>query len=180
MTSTHLIRSELDAGLPEILESPKDAGVLSLIVQRPASGERREVESGVLNVDDGLVGDNWKTRGSAHPEMQINIMNSRAAALVAQDRSRWSLAGDQIYVDLDLSSGNLPPGTRLRMGTAVVEVADIPHTGCRKFVERFGRDAMEFVNSEVGRKLNLRGINAKVVEGGEIKLGDIVTVEWRR
>lgn len=187
MTSRHLTTSELDAGLREIRESPKDAGVLSMIVQRPASGERREIASGVLSIDDGLVGDNWKTRGcrltpdgSAHPEMQLNIMNSRAAALVAQDRSRWALSGDQLFVDLDLSGENLPPGTRLRIGTAVVEVTEVPHTGCKKFVERFGPDAMTFVNSGVGRQLNLRGINAKVVTGGEISVDDIVTVERLR
>ncbi len=182
----HLNLSELEAGLPDILDSPKDSGVLALIVQRPAVGERRVVESATLSVEDGLDGDNWKARGSrmtadgsAHPEMQLNVMNARAAALVAQEPARWALAGDQLYFDLDLSVDNLPPGTRLQAGEAVIEVTAVPHTGCRKFVDRFGRDAMKFVNSEQGRRLNLRGINAKVIEGGRIQKGDAVVVKER-
>ena len=175
--------TELEAGLATVLESPRDVGALLAIVQRPAVGERREVDAGILSVDEGLIGDNWRSRGSrmtadrkAHPEMQLNIMNARVAALVARERGRWSLAGDQLYVDLDLSSANLPPGTRLRVGGAVVEVTPIPHLGCRKFVDRFGRDAMMFVNSGVGRQWNLRGINARVVEGGEVKVDDMIVV----
>jgi len=186
MSARHLSRTELETGLPGIIASPKDVGVVALIVQRPAVGERCVVDSGVLSVDDGLVGDNWKTRGSgmtsnrkSHPEMQLNLMNARAAALVTQDPDRWALAGDQLYVDLDLSLDNLPPASRLRVGNAVIEVTAIPHRGCRKFVQRFGRDAMEFVNSDVGCRLNLRGINAKVIEGGEIRVNDLISVERR-
>jgi MOSC domain-containing protein YiiM len=108
--------------------------------------------------------------------MQINIMNARATALVAGSKDRWPLAGDQLYVDLDLSGANLPPGTRLAIGSAVLEVTSQPHTGCAKFVARFGLDAMKFVNSPVGRELNLRGINAKVVTAGTIRVGDDVRV----
>lgn len=183
MESQHLSREELDAGLENILQSPKSNGVLSMIVQRPDINERNEVEVGNLSVAEGLIGDNWKARGSrmtadrsAHPDMQLNIMNTRAIELIAQDRSRWPLAGDQLYIDLDLSLENLPAGTRLQVGEAVVQVTDIPHRGCLKFVERFGRDAMEFVNSELGCQLNLRGINAKVVQGGEIRITDPVKV----
>ena len=129
---------------------------------------------------DGLVGDNWRTRGNpatadgaADPEMQLNIMNARVAALVAGSRERWPLAGDQLYLDLDLSVANLPPGTRLRLGEALLEVTPPPHTGCRKFVSRFGKDAMKFVNSRLGRQLNLRGINAKVVAPGVVRVGDL-------
>lgn len=186
MTVRHLNRTELEAGLATILESPRDSGVLALIVQRPAVGERTVVQTGVLSVEDGLIGDSWKSRGSrttpdrsAHPEMQLNIMNARAAALVAQDSSRWPLAGDQLYIDLDLSTDNLPAGSRLRVGQATIEVTAVPHTGCKKFTQRFGRDAMQFVNSDVGRRLNLRGINAKVIEGGEIEVDDVVTVQNR-
>lgn len=177
----HLTREELEAGLDDIRESPKETGVLEMIVRRPHTGEREVLHEGELDADEGLVGDNWKSRGSdgtddgsAHPEMQLNIMNSRAAALVAQDKERWRLAGDQLFVDLDLSDENLPPGTRLAIGSSVVEVTAIPHRGCGKFVERFGVDAMKFVNSEVGRALHLRGINAKVVEAGAIRVGDRV------
>ncbi len=173
----HLTMAELEAGLEEIRRSPKDDGVLELIVRRPAEDEREVLEEGLLDSVVGLVGDTWKDRGSsrsgdgsAHPDMQLNLMNARAAQLVAQDRGRWALAGDQLYVDLDLSDANLPPGTRLAIGEAVIEVTAQPHTGCKKFVARFGLEAMKFVNSEVGESLHLRGINAKVVKPGVIRI----------
>ena len=176
----HLTTEELQAGLEAIRQSPKDEGVLELIVRRPRIGEREVLDEGQLDIVDGLVGDTWSTRGSrrskdglAHPDMQLNIMNARVIALVAQDRERWHLAGDQLFVDLDLSGENLPPGTRLAVGSAVIEVTDQPHTGCEKFVSRFGLDAMKFVNSPVGRQLNLRGINARVVKPGTIRVRDV-------
>jgi len=179
----NLNTEELEAGLPEILDSPKDIGSLRLIVQRPEVNQRCEVERATLSIEEGLVGDNWKARGSrmtpdgsAHPEMQLNIMNSRVVALLARDPSRWALAGDQLYVDLDLSGDNLPPGTHLKIGSVVIEVTGIPHTGCKKFVRRFGTDAMLFVNGRTGKRLNLRGINAKVVQPGSIKVNDKVQV----
>jgi hypothetical protein len=177
----HLTTAELEAGLDHIRASPKDGGLLKLIVRRPAVGAREVLAQGELDVTDGLVGDTWKLRsssrtadGSPHPDMQLNIMNVRAVALVAQAEERWPLAGDQLFVDLDLTPGNLPPGTRLALGSAVIEVTAQPHTGCAKFVSRFGIDAMKFVNSPVGRQLNLRGINAKVVQPGRIRAGDPV------
>ena len=176
----HLTMEELEAGLDDIRRSPKDEGVLELIVRRPSLGERESLTEGELDVAQGLVGDTWRTRGSrrskdglAHPEMQINVMNSRVIALVAQERERWHLAGDQLFVDLDLSVENLPPGTRLAVGSAVIEVTPEPHTGCEKFLSRFGVDAMKFVNSPLGRQLNLRGINAKVVQPGVIRVRDL-------
>ena len=176
----HLTMEELEAGLDDIRRSPKDEGALELIVRRPSVGERESLAEGELDVTQGLVGDTWSTRGSrrskdglAHPEMQINIMNARVIALVAQARERWHLAGDQLFVDLDLSVENLPPGTRLAVGSAVIEVTPEPHTGCEKFVSRFGVDAMKFVNSPLGRQLNLRGINAKVVQPGVIRVRDV-------
>ena len=176
----HLTTEELHAGLEGIRQSPKDEGVLELIVRRPHIGEREVLDEGQLDIVDGLVGDTWSTRGSrrskdglAHPDMQLNIMNARVIALVAQDRERWHLAGDQLFMDLDLSGANLPPGTRLAVGSAVIEVTDQPHTGCQKFVSRFGLDAMMFVNSPVGRELNLRGINARVVKPGTIRVRDV-------
>ena len=178
----HLTTSELEAGLEQIGRSPKDAGVLEMIVRRPQIGEREILEEGELDPADGLVGDNWKVRsskrtsdGTPHPGMQLNLMNSRLASLVAQDRSRWHLAGDQLYVDLDLSAGNLPPGTRLAIGSAVIEVTAEPHTGCSKFVERFGADAMKFVNSRERKDLHLRGINARVVSPGVLRVGDTIS-----
>ena len=178
----HLTMSELQAGLDVIRKSPKDAGTLELIVRRPQSGAREVVQEGQLDLIEGLVGDNWRTRGctltadgSAHPDMQLNVMNSRVIALVAQHPDRWARAGDQLCVDLDLSAVNLPPETQLAMGSAVIQVTKQPHTGCAKFVERFGLDAMKFVNSDEGKRLHLRGINARVIRPGVIRIGDAVS-----
>ena len=177
----HLTMEELEAGLAEVCQSPKDEGVLEMIVRRPQTGAREVLAEGELDLIEGLVGDNWRTRGSsmtadgsAHPEMQLNIMNSRVIDLVAQNKERWQLAGDQLFMDLDLSAENLPPGSRLAIGSSVIQVTAEPHTGCKKFVERFGADAIKFVNSSAGRQLGLRGINAKVVQPGVVRVGDMV------
>lgn len=176
----HLTTTELEAGLEEIRRSPKDVGLLELIVRRPSAGEREVLSEGELHPSEGLVGDSWRERGSsrtpdgsAHPEMQLNIMNARVIALLAQGRERWPLAGDQLYLDLDLSGENLPPGTHLSLGEALIEVTAQPHTGCKKFIARFGLEAMKFVNSGAGRELNLRGINARVIRRGMIRVGDV-------
>ena len=180
-SAPHLTLEELNAGLDEIRRSPQDAGVLQLIVRRPQVDEREVLQEGFLDLVEGLAGDSWGTRGSSrtrsgspHPDMQLNIMNARAIALVAQSKDRWPLAGDQLYVDLDLSETNVPPGTRLALGSAVVEITDEPHTGCGKFAARFGFDSVKFVNSPAGRALRLRGVNAKVVQPGVTRVGDIV------
>jgi len=174
----HLTMDELEAGLAQIRQSPTDEGVLELIVRRPQINEREVLEKGELDLAEGLVGDTWRARGSSrtsdgssHPDMQLNVMNARAIALVAQHKDRWPLAGDQLFIDLDLSAENLPAGTRLAIGSAVIEVTAQPHTGCKKFVARFGLDAMKFVNATVGKQLHLRGINAKVVHPGMIRVG---------
>ena len=181
MTIKHLTKEELEAGLDEIRVAPTDEGLLQLIVRRPRVDEREVLEEGELHTSEGLVGDSWKFRGSSrtpdgssHPDMQLNIMNARVIALVAQDKDRWQLAGDQLFIDMDLSAENLPAGTRLALGSAVIEVSPQPHTGCQKFVSRFGLDAMKFVNSKLGLQLRLRGLNAKVVEPGMIRVGDLV------
>lgn len=175
----HLTEDELLAGLEHIRQAPPDGGRLELIVRRPAVGEREVLEEGELDVVDGLVGDTWRQRSSSrtpdrspHPDCQINVMGARVADLVAGHPDRRALAGDQLFLDLDLSAANLPPGTRLGIGTAVIEVTAQPHTGCGKFVERFGLEAMKFVNSPAGRALNLRGINARVVQSGAVRAGD--------
>ena len=176
----HLTTAELEAGLATIGQAPKESGVLALIVRRPQSEAREVLTEGQLDLVEGLVGDNWRTRGSsrtadgsAHPDMQLNIMNARAIDLIAQDKERWQLAGDQLFLDMDISAENLPPGTRLALGSAIIEVTPEPHTGCKKFVARFGLDAMLFVNSPVGKALRLRGLNAKVVQPGVIRVGDV-------
>ena len=177
-TVKHLTMEELEAALDHLRQAPKDDGLLQLIVRRPRVDEREVIEEAVLDPVLGLIGDDWHVRGSrrtpdgsAHPEMQINIMNARVTALVAQEKERWALAGDQLYIDMDLSKENLPAGSRIAVGPAVLEVSPLPHTGCHKFVSRFGLDAMKFVNSEVGKQLCLRGINAKVIQGGVVKVG---------
>jgi MOSC domain-containing protein YiiM len=163
----------LEAGLDGIRRSPQDHGTVELIVGRPAENERSVLAEGRLDVVEGLVGDGWRDRGG-DPGRQITVMNARAVALLAQARDRWPLAGDQLYVDLDLSAGNLPPGTRLEIGTAVLEVTELPHRGCKKFAARFGLDALRFVNSTEGYALKLRGINTRVVRGGVVRPGDPV------
>jgi hypothetical protein len=175
----HPTALELTEGLDEILRSPHDDGPVKLIVGRRGVSERVVLPQAMLDVTDGLVGDTWRTRGSkrtsdglADPKMQLTVMNARVAALVAVEDERWKLAGDQLYADLDLSEANLPPGTRLAVGSAVIEITDAPHLGCAKFGERFGEDALRFVNSEVGRTLRLRGVNSRVVQGGRVELGD--------
>jgi hypothetical protein len=176
----HLSTAELEAGLDAIRRAPKDEGVLELIVRRPAINDREILEEAELHLEEGLVGDTWYRRrskstpdGSPNPLMQLNIMNSRVTALVAQDKDRWQLAGDQLYIDLDLSEENMPAGTRLALGSAVLEVTPPPHLGCQKFVARFGMEAMKFVNSPLGKQLHLRGVNAKVIQGGTIRIGDV-------
>jgi hypothetical protein len=171
--------AHLEAGLDQVRESPKDAGHVELICRRPEIEQRELLDEAVLDLDHGLVGDNWLTRGSkstpdgsAHPDTQLTLMNARSAMLIAGTPERRQLAGDQFYVDFDLSVDNLPPGSRIRMGEATLQVTEIPHRGCGKFSSRFGVDALKFVNSEVGRELNLRGINARIVEGGTVRTGD--------
>lgn len=178
----HLTTTELEGAFANMEPSPVDDGTLELIIRRPAIGRREVLETGELDLAVGLVGDTWNIRtstrtpdGSPHPDMQINVMNSRVIAMIAGEKTRWGLAGDQLYVDFDISAENVPPGTQLAIGSAIIEVTAQPHTGCIKFVQRFGVDAMKFVNSPLGRRLHLRGINARVVVPGRIQTGDRIT-----
>jgi MOSC domain-containing protein YiiM len=176
----HLNQDELEAGLAHILASPREQGVLEAIVIRPATDARQSLPQGELSPEQGLHGDRWAKGGAARPDgrpdpdMQLTLMNARTIALIAQDKTHWPLAGDNLYVDLDLSEDHLPPGTRLAVGSAVLEVSAAPHTGCNKFAARFGLEATRFVNSREGKRLHLRGINARVVEAGTVTVGDLV------
>jgi MOSC domain-containing protein YiiM len=173
MTARHLSYAELEAALPDIERSPRERGTLSLIVRRPRKGEREVLETATLDVEDGLVGDRWAL-GKRRRVNQITVINARFLAVLAQERDRWPLAGDQLYVDFDLSLQHVPPGTCLRVGAAEIEVSPEPHTGCKLFAARYGIDAQRFVGSENGRALSLRGINAWVVKGAEVRVGDEV------
>ncbi|HSI88552.1 MAG TPA: hypothetical protein VK918_05810 [Pyrinomonadaceae bacterium] len=177
----HLTADEIEAGIEHVLASPRNKGTVELIVVRPGVGKRQVLEVGEFDLERGLIGDNWLKRGSkrtpdgsAHPDMQVNVMNYRFAELVAGERNRVPLAGDQLFVDLYLGPDSVQPGTRLRAGTVVLEVTSLPHLGCKKFVERFGLDAMKYANSEFGRSKNLRGLNARVVEAGNCRSGDLI------
>lgn len=172
----------LQNGYDHIKKSPSDQGLLELIVIRPEEDQRLELEAGMLDETKGLIGDNWEARGSsktddgsAHPEMQINIMNSRVIDLITGEKSDWKMAGDQLFVDFNLNKDNVPPGTRLSVGEAVLEVTPMPHTGCEKFSKRFGIEALKFISTPEGRQWQLRGINARVVQGGAIKTGNIIS-----
>ena len=177
----HLDLATLEGGLDHVRRAPADHGTLELIVRRPAVDAREQLDEGTLDLTAGLVGDTWSSRpskstpdGSPDPVAQLTVMNVRAAALVAVKPERRELAGDQLFVDLDLSLDNLPPGTRLSLGSAVIEVSAKPHTGCAKFQARFGNDALRLVNSPDGRALRLRGLNARVVTPGTVRRGDTV------
>jgi MOSC domain-containing protein YiiM len=174
--------TRLEQSLDHIREAPGDGGSVELIAIRPAVGQREILSEAQLDPEEGLVGDSWRARGSssmpdgsANPVAQVTLMNARAAAAIAGDRDQWALAGDQIYVDLDLSLLNLPAGSRIQIGSAVLEFSEAPHTGCAKFSARFGNDALRFVNSPLGRELRLRGANCRVVVGGTVRPGDTIT-----
>jgi hypothetical protein len=177
----HRSPEELDAGLPSIRSAPADGGVVRMIVRRPAVDERQVLDEARLDTDEGLVGDDWRARGSgstpdgsADPQAQLTLVNARAATVIMGEDEGWSLAGDQLFVDFDLSETNLPPGARLSIGEAEVEMSAKPHTGCAKYAARFGADALRFVSTPEGRALRLRGANARVIRGGTIRRGDSV------
>ena len=176
-----LSMAELEAGLAEILNAPNDNGIISMIAVRPNQTERIVLEVAEITAKEGVVGDNWKSRGSksmpdksSNPAAQITLMNSRVIQNITRHKSRWQWAGDQLYADLNLSKENLEPGQQLLVGTAVLEVSALPHAGCAKFVARFGKDAHKFVNNPYGSKNRFRGVNLKVVQDGTVHVGDVV------
>jgi MOSC domain-containing protein YiiM len=178
MPTLKILEDSLDA----IRQSPRDAGVLRMIVVRPDTKARRVVDEAEIDLVEGVVGDNWRARGgwrggAADPEAQVTLMNIRAIDAIATDPARRPEAGDQLFVDFDLSVDHLPAGTTVAVGEALLRISKSPHTGCRKFSARFGADATKFVNSKVGKQLRLRGVNAAVVRGGMVRVGDLVRVE---
>ena len=173
--------TRLDDTLDHIRQAPADNGTVVLIARRPAVDEREVLTEAWLDLHDGLKGDTWRARGSSktpdggpNPEAQLTLMNARTAAAVAGARERWPLAGDQIFADLDISRANLPPGSRVQIGSAVIEFSETPHTGCAKFSARFGVDALKFVSTPEGRDLRLRGANCRVVVAGVVRPGDTI------
>ena len=171
--------AQLERSLDHIREAPADAGTLELIVRRPAVDEREAMREARLDTSVGLEGDTWNVRGNnrtpdggPNPDSQLTVVNARASAAIAGDRDRWALAGDQLYVDLDISVTN--PGSRVQIGSAVIEFSESPHTGCAKFQSRYGNDSLRFVNSPVGRELRLRGANCRVVVPGVVRVGDTI------
>lgn len=178
----HRTTDELKTALAYVTSAPSDRGTVRMIVRRPDVDERDVVDEATLSPEAGLVGDTWASRqssssadGGPHPGTQLTLMNARFADVIAGERSRWPLAGDQLYVDLDVSEDNLPVGTRLSIGSAVIEISDQAHTGCAKFSRRFGLDALRFANSPDGRRHRLRGVYARVVAQGIVHVGDVVT-----
>lgn len=177
----HLSLAELQQKLDYILQSPANQGILEMIVRRPEVDKREILTEGILDLTEGLVGDRWVVRArkgttgqTVDTGRQLTLMNARIIAVLAQDKSRWPLAGDQFYIDIDMSEQNMPPGTRLAVGSSIIEVTSLPHLGCKKFAQRYGDDAMMFVNSPQGKELHLRGLNARVIQPGTIHTGDIV------
>ncbi|WP_030435581.1 hypothetical protein [Actinoplanes subtropicus] len=187
VTVRHRSVEEIRERLPLVRRSPRDLGALALAVCRPAVDAREVLSHAELDLETGLIGDGWSRRAgsrtdpSPNPERQLTVINSRFIELIAgPDRDAWALAGDQLYVDLDLSVDALPTGSRLAIGDrAVIEVTEPPHNGCAKFAARFGRDAHKIVWTEEGQRLRLRGLNARVIVGAPIATGDAVRVTLR-
>ncbi len=162
---------ELEARWEQTEKSPQDKGTVEMIVRRPKPEQREQLQRATFTAEAGLAGDGWLRR-SADPEAQITMMNSRLIHLLAGDKSRWAEAGDQLFVDLDISQDNLPPGTQLQIGEVIMEVSPLPHTGCTKFARRFGGPARKWIMSEAGEQERRRGVYTRVIQDGVIEVGD--------
>ena len=177
----HRSRAELEASLDHIKNAPKDAGSVALIVVRPQHGERRTPASVHISTEHGVAGDRWSKGcwletedGEPHPSVQVNLMSVRAAKAIAGEIKNWKAAGNNFFVDIDMSPENLPPGTRLRLGSAEIEISAQANKGCQKFIDRYGRDACVFVNVGPGWANRTRGLYARVIKNGEVRLGDML------
>ena len=175
----HRSIADLENGLENIKKSPADNGMLYMIVVRTSKRERAVPWYCKLSPAFGVEGDHWSQgawkslpEGIPDPMVQVTIMNSRCLDLIATSKERWPLAGDNLIVDMDISTANLKPGQKVSIGSAVLEISDIPHTGCMKFRDRFGVEALKFVSSKEARELRLRGLFARVIKEGEISIGD--------
>jgi MOSC domain-containing protein YiiM len=170
--------TRFDDQLDQVHSAPSNDGRLDLIVRRPARDERETLDEADLDLELGLVGDRWATRQidktPAYLAAQLTVISTRLLATIEPDRARWPLAGDQLYVDLDLCEQHLPAGSHLAIGSTLIEVSDEPHTGCAKFSARFGSEALRWINSPIGRAHRLRGLNARVLRGGTVRVGDVV------
>ena len=178
MSTAHRPLTELVAALDHVRAAPRDGGTIAFIVRRPEPTVREILDVAELDPVQGMIGDRWVSSpskrtpdGRANPEQQLTLMNVRAIAALAE-RSEWPLAGDQLYVDFDISEQNLPAGSELAIGNALVVISAVPHTGCAKFTARFGSDATKWVNSDDGLALRLRGVNARILRGGSVRIGD--------
>jgi MOSC domain-containing protein YiiM len=176
----HKSLDELNAALPDIRAAPKEGPIEALVI-RPDHGARLMPERVRLSRAGGTEGDHWARGcwrstedGAPHPDVQICIMPARVIRAIAGARENWAEAGDNLFIDMDLTPENVPPGTRLSMGSAVLEITAEPHNGCQAFIDRYGRDACLFVNTGPGRLMRLRGIYGRVVQDGEVRVGDPV------
>jgi MOSC domain-containing protein YiiM len=149
-----------------------------MLVTREHEGRRVELRRALVTVADGMPGDAWARRTPTKPEAQLAVVQHDVATLIANGQS-LALFGDNLFLDLDLSAANLPIGSRVRAGAALLEVTPKAHNGCRKFHARFGNDALRFVSEPERRHRNLRGIYLRVVEEGEVAVGDVVEVVAR-
>jgi MOSC domain-containing protein YiiM len=171
----HRSLAELEEGFAKLPAPPPDEGRLRLIVCRHAPGVHEAQDRVRLTPEQGVPGDEWNRRPPLKPEAQLTVMRRDVAELVAHGQPLTE-PGDNLIVDLDISSPNLPVGTRLRIGSAVVEVSPKPHDGCQKFARRFGDAALRFVNAPATRHLNLRGIYWRVLEAGEVAVDAAILV----
>lgn len=172
----YVTTAELENNLHYILSSPKDAGRVESIIVRRRKNERELRKEVFLSLEKGVEGDRWfdLSKGEPDPRRQLTIINSRLIKLLAQSEDRLCLAGDNLITDFDLSVSNLPVGQRLTIGNVIIEISDVPHTGCLKFAERYGNDSVEFINAPERSNLRLRGVYAKFLNSGLIYLGDSI------